>query len=104
MHGDLGSPPADGIVAARRDGIDTGLEQRQLLERTAVQRQIAHLPFIDQSAEGSGGQIDAFRVGHHTDLGACPSDLESEIDHGFLPYCQVDAFAHHGLKPGRGNA
>src|SRR5262249_5282762 len=44
---DLGSSPAHGVVASYGHAVDSWLQKRQLLERAAVERQIAHLFLID---------------------------------------------------------
>ena len=45
--------PADHVVAGRKGGRDAGLQQRKLLERPSVERQLANLLVADEPAHGT---------------------------------------------------
>src|SRR5207245_8749092 len=49
---------ADDVVAGRQRRRDARLQQRQLLERTAVERQLPDLLVADEAAERARGRID----------------------------------------------
>ena len=63
----------------------------QVIETAAIQRQILHLPLIDQPGDRSRGGIDQRRFSGDGDRFGYLAHFEAEVHHRFLPHRQIDS-------------
>ena len=101
---DLGRAAADRVVAAGIYRVDSRLEQGQLLERPAVERQVAHLLLIYQTAHRAGGQVDRRCDGLDADLLRALANFQPQVQPDILAHVELNAFANGGLETGSGRA
>ena len=100
VNGNLRRAPANDVVARGQCGSDSRLKKRELLERPAVQRQIANLLIIHEAAYRRRSQVDWIGVRNDLDLIGDLSDIELHVHHGVLAHGQTDTPARHGLESG----
>ena len=97
---DLRRPAADHVAAGCERGRDAGLQERELLERSAVQRQLTDLLVADESAEGARRRVDRRRGAGHRQLLRDRPDLHPHVDDGVLSDGELNAAARDRLESG----
>ena len=95
---DLRRAAADDIVAGRQRGLHAGLQQRELLERSAIERQVPDLAFADQPADRARRQVERHGVAAHRDLFGDHAKLERGVDDRHLANGQANAAMHERPK------
>ena len=70
IDGNLWRPASDNIVSSSERCRHAGLKQRELLKGPAVERQIPNLLVGDETAHGSGCEIDRIRIRDNSDFRA----------------------------------
>ena len=101
---DLRGAAADDVVAGRQRGAHARLQQRQLLEGTAVERQIANLVVVDEPADRAVGQVEARRLRGDRHRRLQRTDRELQIDDQGLPERELRATPRDRPEPGGGHA
>src|SRR5262249_2654975 len=96
----LGGATAHGIVAADIHRVDAWLKQRELLERAAVEREVAHLLFVHEAASGPRNQVEERRLAGHGHHRLTPAYLQPQIDYRLLAHGEVDAGPQQRLEAG----
>src|SRR5207244_8807462 len=82
---------ANDVVARGERGSDARLQQRELLERPAVERQIANLPIVDEPADRRVGEVDARGFRRDADFGLDGAELQRQLEIDRLADGQLDA-------------
>lgn len=95
---DFRSASTHDVVAGGGESDDAGLQHRELLKRTSVERQVAHLALVDESGEGSADEVDRADVFGDGDGAVGASDFQAEIDESVLADGESDALANGGLE------
>ena len=97
----LRRPAADHVVAGGERRRDARLQQRQLLERPSVQRQLTNLFVANQSAHRSRRRVDDRRFANDRQLLADPPQLQFHVHDRVLSDGKLDAPTGDGLKSGQ---
>ena len=95
---DLRRAAADDIVAGRQRGLHAGLQQRELLERSAIERQVPDLAFADKAAHRARRQVERHGVAAHRELFGNHAELEGGVQDGNLANGQANAAMHERPK------
>src|SRR4030095_8544086 len=94
------TPPTH-VVACRERRGHARLQQRELLERSAVEWQIATLFVVDESADGTVCPGHARRLAGDAALCLYATDVEREIEDDRLADVDLNAAAHERAKSTR---
>ena len=95
---DLGRAAPDDVVSGGQRRPDARLQERELLERAAVEREVPDLAIVDQSGDRSRGQVDLGGIGRNAHLARRAPQLELHVHDGVLADRQHDPLARHGLE------
>ena len=79
VDGNFRGAPANDVITCSQGGVHPGLQKRKLLERSSVQWKVTNLFIIDETAKGSGGEIDRIRVGYNFNSVSNLPDLQFDV-------------------------
>src|SRR5262249_50845850 len=89
-----GAQRAAGLGKSRRDGRDAGLEEAELREIAAVEREIDEITAGDDIADDGGSTIDERRFGGYVDDLLFARHAKLDVEAGCLADVELDAALH----------
>ena len=94
---------ADDVVAGGQRRRDARLQQRELLERSAIERQLANLLVAHETAHRPRRRVDDRRRGGHGHFLGEATELQPHVDHRVLTDGELHAAPDNWLKTGLGD-
>ena len=95
---DFRRSPSDHVVSGGERGRHAGLQQRELLERSPVERQLPDLLVADEPADGARREVDVRRVGRDGHFVGDSPHFQLHVDDGILTDGELDASPDDRLK------